>query len=93
MIQVLIERYIADGMLSTYEQCSQQTIFKTYAQEGFITAESFTDVDNPNHKFVLSKWRSKHDWKRWAKSEERQALLNAIAPMLTRPEHITLVEN
>lgn len=93
MIQVLIERHIADGMLSTYEDSSRHALQKTYAVTGFISAEAFTDVHDPNHKFVLSKWRNAQDWHRWAQSEERLELINLISPVLTQPEKVTLIEN
>lgn len=90
MIHVFIERHIADGMISTYQDCSTQALKQTYQQAGFISAEAYSDVDNPNHKFVVSQWRSKHDWAQWAKSQERLDFLNKISPMLSQPESVSI---
>lgn len=93
MIQVLIERRIADGMLSTYEENSRLVLRQSFSAEGFISGEAFSDINNPNHRFVLCKWRSSIDWNRWTTSDERLELMNLIAPILTEPEKVTLLKN
>ena len=93
MIHVLIERHIAEGMLSTYEENSKQVMHHTYMVPGFIAGESFIDTHEPNHRYLLCKWRSIQDWYRWLQSEERKELHNLIHPILTQPEIVTVLEN
>lgn len=93
MIHVLIERHIADDMLSTYDENAKHALHRTYVAPGFITGEAFADVHAPNHRFLLCKWRSSGDWHRWYHSSERQELMNMIAPVLQEPEKITVLEN
>lgn len=93
MIHVLIERHIAESMLSTYEENSKQVLQKTYMVPGFISGESFIDTQEPNHRYLLCKWRSIQDWYRWAQSEERKDLHTLINPILTQPEIVTILEN
>ena len=93
MIHVLIERLIADDMEATYEQAARSTLHQAFSAPGFIRGESFSDVDNPMHKFVMCKFRTARDWHQWAESEARHHMMNLINPTLAEPEKVTLLEN
>ncbi len=93
MIHVLIERHIADGMETTYEAHAKETLHEAYSAEGFINGETFYNMQHSNHRYVLSKWRSILDWKRWQSSEARQNMMNQLNPILDGAEKITLLEN
>ncbi len=93
MIHVLIERQIAEGMLSTYNQLLKTALQRTFVAHGFISGESFHDMNNPNHRYLWCKWRSLQDWQRWYHSKERGELLNAMTPILAQDEQITIMEN
>lgn len=93
MIHVLIERTIAEDMVSTYEENAKYALHQTYSVSGFISGEAFTDVNAPNRRLLLCKWRSRRDWQRWRDSEERKDLMNMVAPVLEEPEKITVMEN
>lgn len=93
MVHVLIERQIADGMISTYEELARKALHRTYIAAGFISGEAFIDATNPNNRFLLCKWRSEQDWRRWSQSYERLELTNKIAPILQEPERVTVLKN
>lgn len=93
MIHVLIERHIAEGMISTYEELARKALHRTYIAAGFISGESFTNSHDPHHRFLLCKWRSAHDWYRWSHSDKRLELLSKIAPILEEPERVTVLTN
>ncbi len=93
MIHVLIERHIADGMETTYEAAAKDTLHEAYNAEGFINGETFYNMQQANHRYVLSKWRSILDWKRWQASEARKNMMNRLNPILDGNEKITLLEN
>lgn len=93
MINVLIERQIAEDMLSTYEETAKKTLHQAYQAIGFINGETFADLQRPNHRYVLSKWRSVQDWQRWYHSEIRREMMNQLSPLLNEPEKIVLLEN
>ena len=93
MVHVLIERRIADGMTSTYEALARKALHRTYIAAGFISGEAFIDAYNDNYRFLLCKWRSEQDWRRWFESEERTELTNKIAPILQEPERVTILKN
>lgn len=93
MIHVLIERHIADGMESTYEDAARKTLHTAYSAPGFINGETFYDMQHSNHRYVLSKWRSSQDWMNWYKSDARKDMMNQLNPILEDQETITLLEN
>lgn len=93
MIHVLIERRIAEGMLSTYEQLLKTALQRTFIAHGFISGEAFHNIDDENHRFFWSKWRSAQDWQRWYRSNERRELIAAMKPILSQEEKITVLKN
>lgn len=93
MIYVLVERQIADGMESTYEVVARKALKSAYRAEGFVSGETLRDLQRPNRHYLLSKWRSLHDWKRWYYSDERYDVMNQLTPTLSDFERVTLLEN
>ena len=93
MIHVLIERNIAEGMLSTYQAQCQKALQQSHVEPGFISGEVFYDKQDKNHQFVLCKWRTEQDWNRWKNSSQRLEIMNAIAPVLVQPERISVLEH
>lgn len=93
MIHVLIERQIAEGMLSTYEQLLKTALQRTFVVHGFISGEAYHDVDNEHHRFLICKWRSIQDWQRWSHSQERKDLLAAMTPILATEERVVILQN
>ena len=93
MIHVLIERYIARGMLSTYEKNCATALQQTCVVPGYISGETFADQHDENHRFVMCKWRTLNDWENWYRSHERMDLMGMIAPILEKPEKITALKN
>ena len=93
MISVLIERNIAEDMESTYEDTARRTLHLAYQAPGFVNGETFSDINNPRRRFVLSKWRTARDWFAWYQSEERKNLMNELNLLLNGPEIISLLEN
>ena len=93
MIHVLIERNIANGMATTYEAAAKSTLHLAYKAKGFVNGEIFTDMHNPNRRFVLSRWRSVSDWNIWQNSMDREHIMNALNPTLDEPEKFTVLES
>lgn len=93
MIHVLIERCIAEDMLTTYDALARKAMHRTYIVPGFVAGESFTDAHEPQRRFLLCKWRSAQDWYQWAQSDERMELISQITPILTEPERVVVMRN
>lgn len=92
MIRVLIERHIAESLESAYEERSRKVLQEAVSAPGFISGETLIDAHDENHRITLANWRSEADWDRWLHSEERQALMLELTPMMDREEHITVLE-
>lgn len=93
MIHVIIERQIAEGMLSTYEKLLKTALQRSFTMHGFISGEAFNDLNDEHHRVLICKWRSEQDWNRWFRSDERRTLLNAMLPILDREEKVTVLKN
>ncbi len=92
MIKVLIERVIAEGLEQPYEAAARKVIQQAIQSPGFISGESFRDLERPNHRIVMVTWQNRHSWERWENSAARQESISAFAPMLMEEERITLLE-
>lgn len=92
MIKVLIKRVIAEGLEEHYEAAARRIIQQAIQSPGFISGESFRDLERPNHRIVMVTWQNRHSWERWEKSEARRDSLNEFSPMLLEEEKITLLE-
>ncbi|UZE94642.1 antibiotic biosynthesis monooxygenase family protein [Alkalimarinus alittae] len=92
MIRVIIERHIAETLETTYEQAAKNTLQQAVSADGFISGESLRNANDPNHRLILSNWRSVQDWHRWFQSDERKDVMNVLMPMLETDEKITILE-
>ena len=92
MIRVIIERYIAEAMESTYDAQARQALRNAVEIPGFISGESLKDEYNSRHRVILSTWRSTAKWYRWYDSTERREKINRIRPLLESDERITVLE-
>ncbi|WP_250658015.1 antibiotic biosynthesis monooxygenase family protein [Alkalimarinus coralli] len=92
MIRVIIERHIAHTLETTYELVAKRTLQKAVSADGFISGESLRNADDPNHRLILSNWRSVQDWYRWFQSEERKEMMNELNPILETEEKVTILE-
>ncbi|NIB44403.1 antibiotic biosynthesis monooxygenase [Pseudomaricurvus alkylphenolicus] len=93
MITVLIERNIAEDMESTYEATAKRTLHLAYEAQGFVNGETFSDIQNPRRRFVLSKWRTARDWYAWFHSDARKGMMSELNLLLNDQEKISLLEN
>jgi heme-degrading monooxygenase HmoA len=47
-------------------------------QPGFISSDTWSDVDNPGECMVISRWQTVEDWYRWVHSEKRSKIESKI---------------
>jgi len=93
MIRVVIERHVAETLESAYEDLSRHGLRIAVSAPGFISGETLTDLEDPNRRVTLCKWRSEADWKRWQASEERRSFMNDLMPLMDREERITVLKH
>ena len=92
MIRVIIERHIAPTLEEHFDQIERSILQSAVVVPGYISGESFKNVQDPNHRFILCTWRSVQDWHQWHQSDERKAMLANLTPLMDREEQITVLE-
>lgn len=92
MIRVLIERNIAEGLEEPYEAAARKVLQHAIQSPGYLSGESFKDMEHPNKRFVMVTWLNRYSWERWEHSQARQDCLDTFAPMLVEEEKITMLE-
>lgn len=92
MIKVIIERIVAEGLETPYEQAVSELLNVMTKARGYISGESLVDVDHPNHYVVVARWSDRAAWNDWYFSEERREVLVAIGPFLQTDEKSTVLQ-
>ena len=92
MIRVLIERHIAEGLETHYDQIAMQSLQQAMKYSGFISGESLKDYFNSNKRILLANWRSIEDWNKWFYSEDRRQSVSKITVLLEKEEKLTILE-
>ncbi|MBL4781320.1 MAG: antibiotic biosynthesis monooxygenase [Porticoccaceae bacterium] len=93
MITVLIERHIAPGMASTYNNFARKMLKATVSAPGFISGESLHGIEDPNVRYILIKMQSRENWNNWLASSERRDVVSLLSSILVLPEKITLLSH
>jgi heme-degrading monooxygenase HmoA len=93
MIRVIIDRHIAETLEANYEDAALEILSASVKAPGFISGESLCDLDDPRHRIVLCKWRSRLDWDNWNASPERKSLMGKLTLMLDRNESVSLLDS
>lgn len=91
MIKVIIERVLADDMQRTYDYEIRKSLTVIMTAKGYISGASYSNVDNPNIRTIITNWDNVDCWKRWHKSKTRREVNKAIILMLTQDEKIKVL--
>lgn len=92
MIKVIIERFVAESLETTYLNYMQETMQELAKYPGYIDGYSLQDKHNARHFIVISNWRAEYYWDKWLHSNERRSVIDRIQPLLETPEKHTLLE-
>ena len=78
-IEVLIKRKIEQGSQArkVVPLILQLRALATF-QPGYISGETFFNLDNPEDCLVVSRWETREDWERWLHSKERSEIQKKI---------------
>lgn len=91
MIKVLIERHLLVGLEKEYEQASKALLQACRECPGYISGESLQDLDSPNHRIIVTQWKSETAWREWETSPQRAQLLAGVASILAADEKVVLL--
>ena len=92
MIKVIIERKVIPGAESHYKQAVTNLMSVIREAPGYMSGETYHELDRPNHFIVIANWESLNHWKRWLTSRERRLVVSEIAPFLEAEEKFTILE-
>ncbi|WP_163834122.1 antibiotic biosynthesis monooxygenase family protein [Spartinivicinus ruber] len=93
MIKVIIERVVDSDLTSHYENFVKQTFQEVVQAPGFIGCETLKNLQQPNHRVIITQWDNVQSWQNWQKSEKRQALVANIQPMLLHEEKVVILSD
>ena len=85
-IQVMIKRIIHQGQQA---EKVVPLILRLRAlaiyQPGYISSETWCDIDHPGDCVVISKWETVEDWNRWKHGKERATIERKIEAIIKEP--------
>ncbi len=90
-IEVFIKRNIKQGpqARSVVPLILQLRALATF-QPGYISGETFFNLDNPEDCLVVSRWENREDWERWQHSEERSEIQKKIEDLTQEQTEYTI---
>ncbi len=92
MIRVIIEREIAEGLETFYEDAIANLLDVMTHAPGYVSGESSVEIHRSNRYVVITRWTDEAAWDRWYQSSKRQELLDVIRPFLLKEEKFTLLK-
>jgi heme-degrading monooxygenase HmoA len=91
MVRVLIERWLKEGTNEAFGAAMRGMRRDAIHADGYISGETLRDADDARHWVVVSTWTSRAKWESWAVSAARGQARERIAPLLARPEAVTIL--
>jgi len=71
-VQVIIKRKVKQGQQAKdLVPLILQMRAIAIHQSGFISSDTWSDVDDPGECMIVSRWQTAEDWNRWAHSKKR----------------------
>ncbi len=64
-VKIIIMRTVPIKVMESIRPPLMQLHTLALSQDGYISGESLTNIDNSEEKIVISCWRSKDDWDRF----------------------------
>lgn len=84
-VKIFIKRKIKEGKLKEASKFLIKARYDAMDQEGYISSETLSDCDQPNHVVVISMWQKIAHWNRWKESELRAKNEAEFASVLKGP--------
>jgi len=91
MIKVIIERTIVQDMESTYEMEVKRALKAVMGASGFVSGESFIDINHPSVRTIITTWENLSCWNRWFKSDLRRDANYNLNQILAQDEKVKVL--
>jgi heme-degrading monooxygenase HmoA len=85
MVKVLIKRVVPGAKAKELVSLFKEMHILAVNQEGYVSAESFRNVNDPDEFLVISTWHSADAWDMWFSSSARLAVQEKIDALLGHP--------
>jgi len=83
MVKVLIKRVVPRNKAKEMVALFRQMHILAVNQDGYISAETFHNHDDPEEFLVISSWQSADSWFNWFKSRDRLEIQERIDKLLS----------
>jgi heme oxygenase (mycobilin-producing) len=81
-VKILIQRKVKPAREKELNTAVRELRSKAIHARGYISGETLCSIDDPSVHLVMSTWKSREDWNRWADSAERKAFQQTIDVLL-----------
>ncbi len=81
-VKIIIKRRIPKGKESELLPLLIQLRSRATTQPGYISGETWSNVDDPEEYLVIGTWQSADDWIAWKANKERSELQDKIDALL-----------
>ena len=81
-IKVTIRRKIQKEKESTVLPLLKELRSRAMMQKGYISGETWRNIDDPTEYLVISTWENYGDWQSWRDSDQRKEIQDKIDKIL-----------
>jgi len=81
-VKIIIRRKVSKGKEAQLLPLLIELRGKAITQHGYVSGETFRNVNDPEDYLVISTWKSVEDWKAWEASPRRGETQNKIDSLL-----------
>ena len=92
-VKILIKRKVSKELNPQLDALLRKMRALTLNQKGYISGESFSQIDEPGVSMVISTWQTLDDWRNWTLSKERIEVQEQIDKLLGEPTKYEIFEN
>lgn len=92
MIKVIIERKVIPGAEKHYQNAVNNLLNEIQKAPGYLSGETYHEMEKPNHFIVIANWKSLDHWNRWLVSKDRRKVVSEISPYMEDKEKFVVLE-
>ena len=85
MVKVLIKRVVPKSEANKMITLFKQMHILAVNQDGYISAETYNNLNDPDEFLVISTWQSADAWFRWFANPDRLEIQQKIDAFLGKP--------
>jgi heme oxygenase (mycobilin-producing) len=81
-VQVIIKRKLRVDNPKTLIPLITEMRNRAKVQPGYISGQTFKNIEDPEEYLVVSTWETAADWKRWLNSKERREIQGRLDSLI-----------